>query len=895
MPNAKTDSAFAAHLKPKLAAMLHAVGLDVEYHRAEGNTLTFRDPESGADVDVLDLVGGFGATFLGHNHPEIAACVRSVLEARRPVHAQASVRGVAGRLAERLSARVGQVTGRRYVVTLGNSGAEAVEAAIKHAELERRARLERILRRIDEAARDASAGGQAAVQSAREAVLAIFDRPPVFLAMARAFHGKTSGALQLTYPPRYREPWAAVGPRTAFLPVDDIAAIGDTVRRHEIEYLEPVLDQNGRLTLTPRRFANIAAAFVEPVQGEGGVHSIGAPYLAALRRAADEAGFPLVMDEIQCGMGRTGTFLASEPAGTRADYYLFSKSLGGGLAKISAMLVDAGRYASGFDLLHTSTFADDDLSATVALKTLDIIERDNEAVIRACRDQGDYLIGRLRELQARFPNEIAAVRGRGLMIGFELATRDGSLSPLLRVLSAQSGLAPLVAGYLLHEERIRVAPTLGGGCTIRIEPSAFVTRSECDSVIAAFGRLCAALHQADVYRLTRFLVGRARESKAPAPLPRVGRAAPPPAKAQSPRVGFLLHFLEPGDLRRWEPGLRALGDEECRRFIQRTRPCFDPFIAGRTALRSATGMEARIAVIGLPFLPGEAVAAMRAGDGWVRDLVDKGIELARAEGCTILGFGAYTSIVTDNCRSVVAPGMTVTSGNALTAAAALDALFQAARALEGPRRLGVVGASGNIGRVLAEVAAAEVDELVLVGRPQAVERLHRAASEVSHNGTRVSVATDLDALRKCNLILSATNAARPVIQPGHIAEGPVVIVDIAVPQDVDARVAVERPDAIILNGGLVRPPAGQQLDFDGSRLAAGEIYGCMAEAVLLGFAGGDRPWSYGPLTAAGVREARDAARTHGFSFDPSPRRDPRDRGQHHPEDSQRPVGILEPL
>ncbi|HWM86961.1 MAG TPA: aminotransferase class III-fold pyridoxal phosphate-dependent enzyme, partial [Kofleriaceae bacterium] len=145
-PTAETGD-FAVHVKPLLAARLRAIGLDVSYHRARGDRIYYRDPD-GDEVAVLDLIGGFGASLFGHNHPSIVARARELLAAERPFHAQASIRAAAGRLGRRLSALAERATGRPAMVHFANSGAEAVEAAIKHAEMERRRRIDRILDRI---------------------------------------------------------------------------------------------------------------------------------------------------------------------------------------------------------------------------------------------------------------------------------------------------------------------------------------------------------------------------------------------------------------------------------------------------------------------------------------------------------------------------------------------------------------------------------------------------------------------------------------------------------------------------------------------------------------------------------------------------------------------------
>jgi acetylornithine/succinyldiaminopimelate/putrescine aminotransferase/predicted amino acid dehydrogenase len=899
--------AFARHVRPRLMERLRAIGLDVAYHRAEGDSLYFRDG-LGAEIEVLDFVGGFGAGLLGHNHPEIVSCARELLDARRPVHAQASTRTFAGRLGARLSARVGAATGREYVVTFASSGTEVVEAAIKHAEMERVQRAERLLERLAERAhevrlrvREQRASlpdaffddaermlGLTNVRTLEDVVAGVFrtahdavERAPLFLGMDGAFHGKTTGSLRLTAGREYRTPWRHIGPRTVLLPRDaDAATLAHELRRiidaESRTWYELEIGDDGIVALAPRSFLSVAGCFVEPIQGEGGIRELEPAVLRVLREAADEHGFPLVLDEIQSGMGRTGRFLAAEHAGVRGDYYLLSKSLGGGLAKISALLVDRDRYVEDFGYLHTSTFADDDFSCAIALRALDIIERDDGALLRACHDSGAYFLERLERLRARFPDQLRAVRGRGLMIGIEIAPPTDAASPLLRQLGEQNLIGFFVCGYLLHEERIRVAPTISAHGTIRLQPSAFVSVQSIDRCCAALERLLALLRAGDAYALSRFLTPAAERGAAPVPVPRAGVQAAISATATThaaddgrPLVGFLSHFLAPGDLREWEPRLQPLSPAQCEVFLDRTRAVLHPFEVTRADLQSATGSAVRVVIIGVPFTPDQVVRGLRTGDvSWAQALVREGVDMARQRGCAVVGFGGYTSIVTNACQDIAASDVALTSGNSLTSAAALDALFQAAdRVGVAGRRLGVVGAAGNIGRVLAEAAADEVDEIVLVGREGARARLLAAAAALTERGgARVRVATRMEALRDCTLILAATSAPRPVILPEHVGTHAVVLVDVAVPGDVHPDVASARPDAVVLHGGTVIAPAGQHVRVPGMHLGPGGIYGCLAETALLGMAGLREHFSYGPLNADRIRRARELARLHGFTI-----------------------------
>src|SRR5260370_34358393 len=419
---ARAYCGYARFLRPGVARLLATFGMDMVFHRAEGDYVYYRGKD-GREIAVLDLVGGFGASLFGHNHPELVGIAQQTLADHLPFNAQASVRGRAGLIAEALSERVGRFTGRQYVITLASTGTEAVEAAIKHAELERFKNNQMFLataredvRRLRIRLREGTAflphhflktSGDllgavpfetldAMLQRFGVAVNAALETQPRFLAIAGDFHGKSTGSLQLTYREEFRNPWKNIGIKVAFVPCEDQVALEREVDCARINLPEISYEEDGRVVLRHCSLVNVAACFCEPVQGEGGIHELSPGYLQALRRRADAEGFPLVIDEIQTGMGRCGTFLASERANIRGDYYLLSKSLGGGLSKISALLVDSERYQNEFGYLHTSTFADDDYSSTIALGALAIMDRDDSALIQQCSEKGEALLQSLR-------------------------------------------------------------------------------------------------------------------------------------------------------------------------------------------------------------------------------------------------------------------------------------------------------------------------------------------------------------------------------------------------------------------------------------------------------------------------------------------------------------------
>ena len=314
---------------------MRALGLEFEFCAGEGNTFVSETVRSSADV--LIWLGIWDIAF-GHNHPELVAVAEDCLRKQKPFSAQASVRSSSARLAARLSARVGESTGASYVVTLGSTGAHAVEAAIKHASLARsrrlaevQARLERDLRRArrdgfermavpEDSATGGEHNGRTVEQVLTASIAAVADmrgREPVFVSLDGAFHGKTVGAYAITDHVGVPEDLVVPGPRRLRL------ARGHWTQEEIVTAFESELitvcgvepDGAGIPQRRQYHLSPIAACFAEPIQGEAGVREVPDDVLQALRELANRHGAPTVFDEIQCGMGRTGSFLASTKSG----------------------------------------------------------------------------------------------------------------------------------------------------------------------------------------------------------------------------------------------------------------------------------------------------------------------------------------------------------------------------------------------------------------------------------------------------------------------------------------------------------------------------------------------------------------------------------------------------
>lgn len=499
--------------EPNMRALLGSVGLDVEYLRAEGNTLVQAGAD-GEDVAVLDHVGGYGSLLLGHNNPEIVAHAKKLLDARTPVHIQFSRHSSANRLALALNRILHREleTTEDYLAFFASTGAEAVETAIKHAELDRRMRIGALIAEIDshvEEVRAASRSGSASVPGSVQAELgvsgpeeliahvrahneALLAKPPLFLALEGSFHGKLAGSVQLTHNPVVRDPFQALAAQARFVPIDRPDALAKVVDSEQAALLDLTID-GGLVTVVPRNYPVFTAFLVEPVQGEGGINVLSEEFATQLRRTADALDVPVVVDEIQCGMGRTGTFLAGSAVGLRGDYYTLAKSLGGGIAKISILLIRQAKYRPEFEFLHSSTFAKDGFSTAIALKVVELLEAEDGAAYRRAAELGTRLKSALDGVAADFPGVVKAVRGKGLMLGLEFEEQTGSPSEPVRDAALQGILGYVIAGYLLREHRIRIFPTASAPNTLRFEPSLQLTDEEIEQTATALRAVSAIL------------------------------------------------------------------------------------------------------------------------------------------------------------------------------------------------------------------------------------------------------------------------------------------------------------------------------------------------------------------------------------------------------------------
>lgn len=309
----------------------------------------------------LDFMGGIGVASLGHAHPRLAAAVAKQAS-QLVVCPQSQANPTRAALLERLLglANTGRSADAPLTrVFLSSSGTEANEAAIKWA---------------------LAATGRRRLVAAK-----------------RGFAGRTLGSLATTWAAAYRVPFGVAAVDVEFVTFGDAQA------------LEAALS------------SDVAAVLLEPVQGEGGVHPAPPGYLARARALTREHGVLLVLDEVQTGVGRTGTFLASQEGGATADIVTLAKGLAGGVPIGATLMTDEVATAMPRGG-HGSTFGGNPLACAAALAVLDEIEEadllSNVRAVGARLQQGISRIGSRR---------VREVRGRGLLVGIELRERAGPL------------------------------------------------------------------------------------------------------------------------------------------------------------------------------------------------------------------------------------------------------------------------------------------------------------------------------------------------------------------------------------------------------------------------------------------------------------------------------------
>jgi ornithine--oxo-acid transaminase len=442
------DERYQLHARygnPQLPRMLHAIGFDKVYTRAEGAYLYEAD-----GTRYLDMLAGFGVFALGRHNPVVRQAIQDAMDADLADLTQFDAPPLAGLLAEQLLAK----TPHLDRVYFGNSGTEAVEAALKFARY---------------------ATGRSRI-----------------LYCAHAFHGLTAGSLSVNGAKEFRAGFGPLLPDTA-IGFGDLAALERQLRR-----------------------GDVAGLLVEPIQGKG-VAVAPEGFLAAAHDLLRAHKALLIADEVQTGVGRTGDFFAYEHDGVQPDIVATAKALSGGYIPVGATLAKDWIFAKVYSsmdrvLVHDSTFGSNAQAMAAGLATLHVMAA--EGVVDNARKIGDLLQSRLAGLAGEY-ELIRDVRGRGLMIGIEFG-RPSSWklrASWTALQAARKGLfAQTVVHALFHRHHILTQVSGDHVEVIKLIPPLIIGEAEVDAFVDAFVDVMDEAHRGTglMWDFGKTLVGQAR-------------------------------------------------------------------------------------------------------------------------------------------------------------------------------------------------------------------------------------------------------------------------------------------------------------------------------------------------------------------------------------------------
>ena len=483
---------YAQHAKPMLANLQRLLRIDRVYVRAEGDLLT--DDKGN---EVIDLLGGYGSTLIGHNHPRLVEALIGAYTRRVPTHVQGSIRAPAARLAERINQEIRRGTPKapHFLVHLSNTGTEAVEAALEHALLDYHARRNRWCTTIDRLCIDLEERTPTDIRIAQLKAFrqTVRNARPVLFAMKGGYHGKTMGSLAATGNPSFKSLFEQQLLKVEFLDANNVAASDAALREH-IHVVElPDLPS----------WSPVIGILFEPLQSEGGIFELPAPFVDWLKTVQLDMQLPLIADEIQSGCFRTGKFLCCEFLGLVPDYLLLGRSLGGGLGTISATCISERRYVQDFSLIHRSTFAEDEPSCLMALEFFEVV-RSMDPPIATRAEEFELTVRReIAFVQRDTGMFIREVRGRGFLMGldFDLAGDNVPIPPFLDTATDAGVGSCLFMSYLLAQHSIRIGVTLSKSTVLRIEPSAFVSHEHIGRLMRALRSLCELIRDRKLTQL----------------------------------------------------------------------------------------------------------------------------------------------------------------------------------------------------------------------------------------------------------------------------------------------------------------------------------------------------------------------------------------------------------
>ena len=889
---------YVQFVRPMTGKLLRGLGLDVSYTGGDKDYLY--TTIEGEERKILDLTGGYGANLLGHNNPELKKCAIDNINLNIPNHSQGSVRPGAIELGKKFDELIFKETGKKgWITHQSNSGAEAIEAAIKLCQIKFRQRQQLFLQEINESinylqspACDEPAKNPKQIEAYYNDVKEqVAQMSPVYFALEGGYHGKTLGALSLTSNSRFKSIFVTIsGPREISQNQEKI----QEVFAEESISVQLYCPKNN--LWKSQKFSSVAGVFVEPIQGEGGVREVSGELLATLRDESKKWGALLVSDEIQTGVYRTGKLAAIHHHNVVPDIYTFSKTLGGGYAKIAATVINKNAYGDEFGYLHTSTFSEDEFSSRMGTKVLDVLDTHD---FKATLEMASTFKNKLISLKEKYPEYIKDIRGRGLMLAIEI---NPELLPSFetKLFSDPKMLGYLISSTLLHKENIRISPTLSNPETLRIAPSIFFGEAEVSQVIAALDRFFMAVKNKKYSELFWGPFRQELNDKSVLPLKDVHSET-----AKKPFAVFLSHLIDPDHVKLFLGSTKNIESEILRQKIYDFSSIQEFSFYYRGNLKGSDGNEIEIALLSIPWTSEDmASLVLKKKSYQLVATVQRAIDYAKSQGATTVGLGQFTSIVTKNGLLLDNRGINLTTGNALTVALSVEAGIReySKKFNSTAKTVACIGAAGNIMSVASEIIAEEADKIFLIHREPIdrsikfkkmaigflnellkvetsplqkklkdyLEKNNKEPKEIStffddpEFCSFIHFSNDLTLAKEADLVMVGSSAREPIIGKEHISEN-TVVVDIAVPPNVKDEVKTIGNTTVIL-GGVAQLPFNQSITSPVFPLPPGECFACMGETFTLALAGKENVKNIGDLVKGQVKDIHELSKNVGMNL-----------------------------
>ncbi|MEL0455403.1 aminotransferase class III-fold pyridoxal phosphate-dependent enzyme [Flavobacteriaceae bacterium SZ-1-7] len=867
-PVYELESVYTRYHNPYLGKLMKALKMDVSYVKGKKDYLYPDKKLNGKKV--LDLVGGYGTNLLGHHQKELVNHAINFLKSGKiPLSDQLSEQKHPAKLAAKLNEILSRYTEKSFFTLFGSTGSEVVEMALHHAYMEWTDKLKKLEQKQLMAFGHYSNLQVKEIWETNNKYIA--DAQLAVVANCNAFHGNSSGARSLIGELERRKKFMGL---FALSPI----FIDDTNENHKIDIengikkftipIKVLKYQNDGVTIETIDYPCVIAAIIEPVIGEGGIRQVNPKFSKTL----SSYNFPLIIDEIQSGLGRTGSFLASE--GIVGDYYLFSKALGGNMAKISSISIDKERYLEKLGKLYVSTFSGGAMACSIALENLKLLEKYNVSSVAA--EKGNKLLQSLQLIQEKHPTVFDSISGKGLMVGVKLAKFQESV--FLRVLQERKVLGYLFSSYLLNKFNIRILPTISAPNVLRIEPSIHIGKKDIQQLCSGLETLAILIENDDFYSLVRHLMnGDLYSDKENKPNLGVLNGSYEHPEKNAIQVAFIGHFAYPvEELKMLDESLNEASNTGLLQLFGKFETVMEmePFIMSGKNLYDG---KVHLTTIILP-LDSSSMEKLHRTDQRKKVIkkIQKAINLATSKGARFISLGGYNSILTTNGKTIYEPkGARVLTGNTLTAVVGYQnfktSIFKFLNSTNNIT-VGVVGSTGNIGQVLTlklcQDPSLKLSQLVLVGKN--LNRLEKLVSKLSLHDINpnldVVLSTNLKDLKVCDAVLTAVNTNDPILHTNHIdSQKPVIISDVSVPSAISPEL-MEQSNVYVQNFS-----ASVKLQMDPDYLVTscspkGTSLCCVAESILNAFE--EAPINLlGNISYEGFQIIEDLAKKHNFITD----------------------------